>query len=145
MQENDVIRCMLLPLTADFLLLPNVAVAEVIAYVDPDNIDQKEVLLGRIDWRGVKVPIISFERACQLTESENSSRDRVAIVYQPDGNTEKPYLGIKLTDIPRAFNATTESFMHDKTDVNSDFIKHQTTYNDKRVWIPDVEALFDLI
>lgn len=146
MQEHQIIRCMLLPLESGFLLLPNVSVAEVIAYVEPNKgTYQNEVLMGSIDWRGIIVPILSFEKACGIKSGEKSSRDRVAIIYNPNGDKDKPYLGVKLKDIPRAFNATAETLEHDLKNESLQLVKYQITHNDERVLIPDIDGLFELI
>jgi len=54
---------LLLSLTDRTLVLPNTAVAEVIRYPGkPEPYDNaQDWLLGRIDWRGLKLPLISFE------------------------------------------------------------------------------------
>jgi chemosensory pili system protein ChpC len=67
------IRCVLVPVSNLRLLLPNATVAEVITYSKPEPVaDAPEWLLGRIAWRGWRVPLVSF---AQLTGSEAGDAD----------------------------------------------------------------------
>jgi len=145
MSKVENIRCMLLPLAQDRLLLPNVAVAEVIAYVEPSSTASGESeTLGEIDWRGVKVPILSFERLCQLDEAENSLRDRIAILYHPEGDENKPYLGVKLKDIPRSFLADANDLQDEVITINqAEYILNQLSHEGERVFIPNLDKLFN--
>lgn len=146
MQENEAIRCMKLPLAEDWLLLPNVSVAEVIAFVEPKELNQDEAscLIGNIDWRGVSVPVLSFEKACLLTEKEDSIRDRIAIIYNPNGDEKKPYVGVKLIDIPRSFRAETDNLIEEEiSPEQKQLIKFQLSFEEQRLFVPDLDALFD--
>ena len=59
-------RGVLVPVGKHHLLLPNAAVAEVLGFEEPapEN-DAPDWLLGRIDWRGWRIPVISWERALE--------------------------------------------------------------------------------
>jgi len=143
MGSEEIIRCMLLPLADDWLLVPNVTVAEIIAFVEPKYSSEDDFLLGYMDWRGVKVPIIYFENICDLTKKENSIRDRIAILYHPDGDTKKPYIGVKLTDIPRSFRAEVNNLQEETISISrDDLIVKQITDDNRRLFIPDLDKIF---
>jgi len=144
MDKSESIRCMLLPLAEDWLLLPNVTVAEVISYVEPETKGSDDFNLGKIDWRGVKVPILSFEKICDLEVAENTMRNRIAILYHPEGNEDKPYVGVKLKDIPKSFIADTENLVDEPISIEkADSVLNQLSNEGKRVFIPDLDKLFD--
>lgn len=146
MESSNVIRCMLLPLTNDWLLLPNVTVAEVIAYVEPKNLSDAEPVIGNIDWRGVIVPVVSFENTCGLESRENSLRDRIAILYNPQGDEKKPYLGVKLTDIPKSFRAEENLLVEETISIQrTDLILNEISDEGRRVFIPNLEAMFQTL
>ena len=143
MDTEEIIRCMILPLADDWLLLPNVTVAEIIAFVEPKYPSDDDFLLGYMDWRGVKVPIIYFEDVCDLTKKENSIRDRIAILYHPDGDTENSYVGIKLTDIPRSFRAEVNNLEEEPISIErSDLVVKQIQDDNRRFFIPNLDAIF---
>src|SRR5690606_40453141 len=77
--QNDTssLSGLLLPLADRTLLLPNVAVAELIAYQTPQEIAHApDWLLGRIIWRDLSLPLVSFERSEEHT-SELQSRENL--------------------------------------------------------------------
>ena len=142
--SDEIIRCMLLPLAEDYLLLPHVTVAEVIAYVEPDESSDENKVIGAINWRGVSVPIISFEKVCDLAVKENSIRDRIAILYHPNGDEDKPYLGVKLIDIPKSFRAEVNGLVDEKVTIKqSDYIYNQLSNEGRRLFIPNLEYMFE--
>ncbi|MBL7003656.1 MAG: chemotaxis protein CheW [Gammaproteobacteria bacterium] len=148
MQENDVIRCMQLPLFDHWLLLPNAAIAEVISYADFSDISMSgdSVILGDIDWRGIKVPTLSFEMAVGLDKPESTSKDRIAIIYNPAGGDKNAYIGVRLTDIPRSFRAETESLANEEIQLeDKTLVKFQISHQEQQLFIPNLDALFQLL
>ena len=107
------VRCMLLPLTELNLLVPNSAVAEIIAYTEPRSLANcSDWFPGVVLWRGAYVPVVTVEKLCEIAEAGVGPRSRIAIIYNPEKDPELPYLGIHMQDIPRAYLAdpdTTES------------------------------------
>ncbi|MFJ2521787.1 MAG: chemotaxis protein CheW [Pseudomonas capeferrum] len=92
---------LLLPLGDRTLVLPNVAVAELIA--------QRNLLcqrgepawhLGWIDWRQQRLPLIGFEAACG-GGTPCGERARI-VVLNALGDTGLRYLAVLLQDIPRS-------------------------------------------
>ena len=56
---------LLLPLADRNLILPNVAVAELIDYQPSAfDLDTPPWYLGRVTWRNRQIPLLSFESAC---------------------------------------------------------------------------------
>jgi len=52
--------CVLIPVRDQTLLLPNVAIAEIVDYdLETDN-SERRWFLGRIQWRGVSLPVLSW-------------------------------------------------------------------------------------
>jgi len=63
----NVVRCLLIPISGGQLLLPNSVVAEVFPYNEPERVaeNQPNWLLGLIDWRNQRIPLLSIEEAPQ--------------------------------------------------------------------------------
>jgi len=63
MEESlSIIASLYLPVTGNSLVLPNVSVAEIVDYKTPEPVeDTPEWFLGNIEWRGVTLPVISYE------------------------------------------------------------------------------------
>ena len=96
------IRCMLIPLHGDRLLLPNAAVAEIIGYRDPDRIGIDESWLkGKVNWHQRELPVIDFERMIGRPDVAPGIRQRIAVCYAPDPQAKWPLYGIVAQGIPR--------------------------------------------
>jgi chemosensory pili system protein ChpC len=100
------VRCMLLPLVSIKLLIPNSAVAEILAYSRPQSLaESSDWFKGVVPWRGVHLPVVAVEEMCNLGAAAVGPRSRIAVLYNPVKDTELPYLGIHMQDIPRAYLA----------------------------------------
>ena len=143
MAEDNSIRCMQLPLHHLHLLLPNSAVAEIIGYTEPEPAYRSEGWFdGRIAWRGVMVPVISFEKLCGMPAVEPGSRSRVAIVYNHTSQNESiPYLGIILQDIPRAYLAEKERMLGGMEKTECDYVACRADPMLEDLVIPDLDAI----
>ncbi|MDD0976012.1 chemotaxis protein CheW [Pseudomonas fontis] len=92
---------LLLPLSDRSLVLPNVAVAELIGYPPGSAApDQAQWLMGWIDWRGQRLPLLNFEAACgePIVVGE---RARV-VVLNALGDTPRRFFALLVQGIPRS-------------------------------------------
>ncbi|HYQ51594.1 MAG TPA: chemotaxis protein CheW [Pseudomonas sp.] len=92
---------LLLPLGDRTLVLPNVAVAELIGQRNLFCLPGEPTWhLGWIDWRQQHLPLIGFEAACG-GETPCGERARI-VVLNALGDTGLRYLAVLLQDIPRS-------------------------------------------
>ncbi|MDZ3994107.1 chemotaxis protein CheW [Pseudomonas sp. Teo4] len=92
---------LLLPLGDRTLVLPNVAVAELLGRRSlPCERSEPSWHLGWIDWRQQHLPLIGFEAACG-GETPCGERARI-VVLNALGDTGLRYLAVLLQDIPRS-------------------------------------------
>ncbi len=103
----DVIPSLLLPLHGKNLLLPNVAVAEVIPYdaVQPVA-EAAEWLLGITRWRGQTIPVVSFEvvRGDHMPPLAEDARLVVLNTVQGDGGVD--FYAVVTAGIPHLRSVT---------------------------------------
>lgn len=95
------IRGVLIPVGGQQLLLPNATVAEIIAYRDPVARTEggPDWLLGDIDWRQRKVPVVALETLLG-GQFRGYTRGRIAICYSLLEGERRPYLGVVSDGIP---------------------------------------------
>lgn len=92
---------LLLPLSDRCLVLPNVAVAELIGYqACTPAPDQPHWLLGWIDWRSQRLPLLSFEAACGA-HTQVGKRARI-VVLNALGGTSRSFFALLVQGIPRS-------------------------------------------
>src|SRR5690606_14050972 len=83
---ND-IRGAILQVTEGRLLLPNATVAEVITYSEPEPVPgAPDWVMGRIRWRGWRIPMVSFARLAGFSQVEGERGSKVAVLKALSGN-----------------------------------------------------------
>ena len=146
MAEQESIRCMQLPLVNLQLLVPNSAVAEIIGYTHPEADYAGDGWYdGQISWRGVLVPVVSVEKMCDQGSAEPGPRSRIAIIYNPSGDNDLPYLGIILQDIPRAYLAEEERMQDVIEAPGCDYLQGRADIMIEQLVIPDLDAIASAI
>ena len=101
-ESLSIIASFYLPVTGNNLVLPNVSVAEIVDYQAPKPVeDTPEWLLGNIEWRGVTLPVISYELLNDQPLPESSENLRVAVINTiGTEHTELPFFAIITRGIP---------------------------------------------
>ena len=95
--------CLLLPVADRYLLLPNVAIAELIDWQRGEpSIDSPSWHVRQINWRDRELPLISFEAACggPLVIGE---RARIVILNTLSGDPRLKFIGLVVQGIPRSY------------------------------------------
>ena len=93
---------LLLPLTDRTLLVPNVALAELITYRAPQTQPGMPAwLLGQIAWRDLRLPLLSFEAASD-GRAEVSPGARVIVVNALGGRPNVKFFALLVQGIPRS-------------------------------------------
>ncbi|WAG79426.1 chemotaxis protein CheW [Metapseudomonas furukawaii] len=93
---------LLLPLSDRTLLVPNVALAELIPYRAPQASPGLPAwLLGQIAWRDLRLPLLSFEAAAG-GEARVGPGARVAVLNALGGRPHVKFIALLLQGIPRS-------------------------------------------
>ncbi len=140
MAEQNSIRCIQLPLVEWQLILPNVAVAEIIGYSQPQQAGEGW-FKGLLSWRGAMVPVISVDEMCKHDSQNTGSRTRIAIVYNLSGDKKMPYIGIILQDIPRAYLAEEDRMQSMISTPDCEYIVGRADMLMENLMIPDLDAI----
>lgn len=112
-EEAVVVRSQLIALEALRLVLPNTAIAEVIAYTQPELPEgMPEWFLGYVPWRGNRIPIMSFEGMVDQVSSRPNKRSRVIVLNSISGDADRPFYGILATGIPRLMSVDNNSIQN---------------------------------
>ncbi|VVN35557.1 hypothetical protein PS645_05075 [Pseudomonas fluorescens] len=94
---------LLLPLADRNLILPNVAVAELIDYQPAAfDLDTPPWYLGRVTWRNRQIPLLSFESAC-ASKVVIGERARIVILNALGGRPELKFIALLVQGIPRSY------------------------------------------
>jgi chemosensory pili system protein ChpC len=102
------LTALLVPLADRTLLLPNVAIAELIAYRAPQvSAGMPAWFLGQIGWRDLSLPLLSFEAASD-GQAQVGSVARVAIINALGGRAKVKFIALLVQGIPRSVKVGAE-------------------------------------
>ncbi|KRE85386.1 chemotaxis protein CheW [Rhodanobacter sp. Soil772] len=135
------IRCVLVPVGNLRLLLPNATIAEVITQSTPEPVaGAPEWLLGRIAWRGWRVPLVSFAELAGTEEGDAELSVRVAVLKALGGNPKLPFIAVLTQGFPRLTTLNAELIIptHDGKPLPPGVRAHVLVRDDVAM-IPDLE------
>jgi len=137
------IRSILAPLRESHVLLPNSAVAEVLAYSRPEPFkDAPAWLLGELTWRGWQVPVISYEQL--IEESDGNAvtpKARILIIKTLGESTQVNYIGLVIQGLPRLKKVSTESLLEEQTDELPNTLFSKVSVDELPAFIPELGEL----
>lgn len=100
-QVSD-IRGVMIPVTGGRVLLPNATVSEVITYSNPEPVENAPAwLLGRLPWRGWRLPLFSFAMLAGMADSEGYSNAKVTVLKALGGRQRLPFMAMLAQGFPR--------------------------------------------
>lgn len=136
------VHSLLLPLQDSHLLLPNAAVAEIIEYRTPEaDADLPAWSLGKVVWRGLEIPLVSFEAFVGGEPSPASARLRIAVLNTLNGNDALPFVGVVLRGIPRLLTAGSGTVAPAAGEGAREGVLAQVDAGGEGALIPDIDAL----
>lgn len=113
-KTQGVVHCLTIPLHDETAILPNAAIAEVIAYKDATPLaDAPDWFIGHIEWREKRVPLISFEAMSGKQRQDAVKNSRIAVLNTLNANAQLPYVAILSQGIP-SLAIVQESGIEDK-------------------------------
>ena len=134
------IASLLIPMMGRPLLIPNVAVAEIVSWDQPQKQeDTPDWLLGTVDWRGVELPVISLERMNSSEREDADVGQRLAVINGV-GECKLPFYAISVQGLPRLVRVFPE-------ELSSEEVSEDPAYDTlvmvsgERAVIPDLSSV----
>lgn len=140
---SHIIRGVLIQVAKARLLLPNAAIAEVLSYAPPEPVaDAPDWLLGRIRWRGWRLPLVSFSRYAQLAEEQGGLGSKVIVLKALGGDTKHPYFAVLTQGFPRLVTVTDAALTRlDEGEKLPGGVLSQVRLNQDDAIVPDLAEL----
>ncbi|NVJ51260.1 MAG: chemotaxis protein CheW [Gammaproteobacteria bacterium] len=110
--ENKVaeVYSLMIPIIDQSILLPNVTVAEIVPFGDVAYQEGgADWMIGSLNWRGMKIPMVSLDILNGGEDPQANKRSRVAVVHTINGDEDMPYIAIIVQGIPRLTHVTEPS------------------------------------
>ena len=116
MATSSVLGSVLIPLHQKSLLLPNISMAELIAFKKPVPSEKTpDWHLGSLSWRGISIPLISFEVLNGGAVNSDFSQARIAIFNNVGVSEKLPFFGVVTQGIPRSLKLVSTDITKDTT------------------------------
>ncbi|PIQ36246.1 MAG: chemotaxis protein CheW [Lysobacterales bacterium CG17_big_fil_post_rev_8_21_14_2_50_64_11] len=145
--DND-LRGVLITIAGGRLLLPNASMAEIISFSDPEVVANAPAwLLGRLRWRGWRVPVIAFARLAGIAEERSQLGSKVVVIKALGGNQRLSFFAVLTQGFPRLINVSRDRLVISEGDGAVPLgVKARVLLNDDAALIPDltmIELLID--
>lgn len=142
MAEKE-IRCILAPLAGAQMLLPNSAIAEVLAYTQPEPFKQGPGwLLGELAWQGWQVPIVCFEQiADRKQRTAVNPKSRILIIKTLGESTQVNYIGLLIQGLPRLTRVTANTLEERQADALPGVLFSKVGVDGQEAVIPELGEL----
>ena len=147
MKDNSqTLTCVMIPVSRRQLILPNVSIAEVVDYASNDaDTGAPDWLAGRLEWRGLNLPVISYDAANGGTLSvPGENRGRIVVLNTiSDNNKKLRFMALITQGIPSQVRITEDQVKRlDGENGPADLM--QVEVDGEAAWIPNLDYLESL-
>ena len=141
--NSDEIRGVMIQVGDERLLLPNATVAEVLAKVPVEPVeDAPDWLPGRIDWHGWQVPLVKFASLAGLQEDAAGRGNRVIVLKALGGDEALPYFGLLTASFPQLVSVPRDSLLADASEEDLPRgIQMRVLLGEQSAMLPDLELV----
>jgi len=145
--SDSQIKCIIMKINGDELLMPNASVAEIVPIRNIINVANKpDWMLGYLDWRGKSVPLISFEALGGVRmPSLASGNVKAAILFSIGEDKNFPYISILMQDAPSVVNVKEEDVISNKEEISHPAVLDKVMLADGIYSIINLEKLEKII
>ena len=136
------VRGVLIQTEAAQLLLPNATVSEVLSYATPEAVeDAPDWLLGRIRWRGWRLPLLAFAPLADLGEEQGGLGSKVVVLKTFGGHADLPYFALLTKGFPRLVTVSPDRVVRDDDGELPRGVKLRVSFNGEAAFIPDIDQV----
>jgi len=142
------VRSLWVPLEGVNLLVPNVAIAEVISYQPLDLIqDGPDWLLGALRWREQLLPVLSVESLCGFGSPQGERGARISVLNSVNGSSALPFYAMVTAGIPRLIKADADALGDSMLAARSlpDTVADCVQIGNEEALIPNLEIIQTLV
>ncbi len=147
---TEQIKCVIFTLRKENVIIPNALVAEIISVKEVSTGENTpEWFLGKMNWRGEEVPLLSFEVAAGDKVSKVNLNTQAVVLYavgKNGENVESPYLGLVMSGVPHVSHFARGQFTRDTEDhKDHPMVAQRVRINGARASILDVDAMVSMV
>ena len=147
MAHKEFIKSIILTLKNELVVVPNASVAEIISVQDVREVENSpRWMLGKARWRGVEVPVVSYEAAGGDDAQAVNINTQVAVMYSVSEDGEYPYIGLAMHGVPHVSTFSRDQIRTDEY-VSSDhpMVAQKVRINGAAAGILDLFAIDEML
>ena len=149
-RDTQLIKCVIFTLRKENVIVPNALVAEIISVKDMQRTENMpDWFLGHLNWRGIDVPLLSFEAAAGGEISKVNLNTQAVVLYGVGANgatEESPYLALVMSGVPHVSHFSRDQIKRDTEEVaDHPMVSQKVRINGASVSILDVDAMVGLV
>jgi chemosensory pili system protein ChpC len=143
MDENGAIECVLMPQFGVNLLLPRASVVDLLDAEDMHIVvDLQGGIIGKIQWQGWTVPLISFEAASNDSIPKFNLQTKAVVIHSLADDESHPYIALTVQGDPEVMSLTDADIRATGKQKDNDFIQSKVLVHAKiEAVIPDISTL----
>ncbi|MBP6797844.1 MAG: chemotaxis protein CheW [Luteimonas sp.] len=138
------IRAVLIQTETSRLLLPNATISEVLSYAEPEPVaDAPDWLLGRIRWRGWRLPLLAFAQLTGQGVEQRGLGSKVVVLKTLGGEASLPFFALLTKGFPRLVSVSRDALASgDAGEAGPERgVRAYVRLNDETVVIPDIDGI----
>ena len=149
-KDTQSIKCVILTLRNNNVIVPDALVAEIISVKDIETgVSRPEWYLGDMKWHSVNVPLLSFETAACTEVTKVNLNTQAVVLYAVAKNGEvskTPYIGLVMSGVPHVSTFSREQFKIDSEAVEDHpMVAQHVRINCASVSILDIDAMVNMV
>ena len=147
MAHKEFIKSIILTLKNELVVVPNASVAEIISVQDVREVENSpRWMLGKARWRGVEVPVVSYEAAGGDDVQAVNINTQVAVMYSVSEDSEHSYIGLAMHGVPHVSTFSRDQIRTDEN-VSSDhpMVAQKVRINGAAAGILDLFAIDEML
>jgi len=144
------IKCVILTLRSENVMIPNAAIAEIISARDTSDVENTpDWYVGKMPWRGVDVPLVSFEAAVGHEAKGLNLNTQIAVLYAVSKDAKYPYVGLVISGVPHVSSFSKDQIITDPDSLleaeSHPMVAQKTRINGAAVSILDIDAIESMV
>ncbi len=148
-RDEQLIKSIILTLKNELVVVPNASVAEIISVQGVREVgDSPRWMLGKARWRGVDIPVVSYEAAGGEDAEAVSLNTQVAVMYSAseEEGTQYPYIGLAMHGVPHVSTFSREQIRVDEQASNDHpMVAQKVRLNGAAAGILDIDAIENML
>jgi len=151
MTDNEqTIKCVILTMRRENVILPSESIAEIVSVKDVSTAqNESDWYLGKMSWRGLDVPLVSFEAAAGEDVSTVNLNTQAIVIHlsgAESSDDDEKFLGLVMSGVPHVTHVSRKQIVSDEfVTEEHPMVAQRVRINGARVSVLDIDAMASMV